>query len=103
MFGPGSVHVAFLRSPTGGRPKGRLGMRRARMLASAMALAVAVALVAAACGGNDNGGGSGGSGSGVALTGAGATFPQPVYALWFKDFQKVESGAKINYQAIGSG
>jgi phosphate transport system substrate-binding protein len=73
------------------------------MLAPAMVLAAAVALVAAACGGGDNGGGGGGSGSGVPLTGAGATFPQPVYALWFKDFQEVESGAKVNYQAIGSG
>src|SRR5207247_2131697 len=38
-----------------------------------------------------------------ALTGAGATFPAPIYSQWFTDFRKVESGAKVNYQAIGSG
>ena len=41
--------------------------------------------------------------TGTALVGAGATFPQPVYALWTQDFVKVESDAKVNYQAIGSG
>jgi len=39
----------------------------------------------------------------VPLTGAGATFPDPIYEQWFKDFHSVESGAQINYQAIGSG
>lgn len=37
------------------------------------------------------------------MTGAGATFPDPVYEYWFKTFQSMEPGAKINYQAIGSG
>ena len=37
------------------------------------------------------------------LTGAGSTFAQPVYAAWAQEFLKVESGAKVNYQAIGSG
>jgi phosphate transport system substrate-binding protein len=62
-------------------------------------------VLGAACsssGSNANSGG-GGSFNGVAMTGAGATFPDPVYELWFKNFQSVESGAKINYQAIGSG
>ena len=40
---------------------------------------------------------------GTSLVGAGATFPGPVYSLWTQDFIKVESGAKINYQAVGSG
>jgi phosphate transport system substrate-binding protein len=72
---------------------------------AAFGAVVALALVAAACGGSGDNGGSSGSGGfqGVALTGAGATFPDPIYETWFKDFQKVESGAKINYQAIGSG
>ncbi|HJP65620.1 MAG TPA: phosphate ABC transporter substrate-binding protein PstS, partial [Actinomycetota bacterium] len=66
----------------------------------AVAALLAVAIVASACGGSA----SGGSGSqGVALTGAGATFPDPIYEKWFKDFRSVEAGAKINYQAIGSG
>lgn len=36
------------------------------------------------------------------FTGAGATFPAPVYAAWGADF-KAKSGAALNYQAIGSG
>jgi phosphate transport system substrate-binding protein len=36
------------------------------------------------------------------LTGAGATFPQPIYAKWF-DTYAAKTGVKINYQAIGSG
>ena len=37
------------------------------------------------------------------LTGAGATFPAPLYQAWFHDYNKVASGVKTNYQAIGSG
>jgi phosphate transport system substrate-binding protein len=37
------------------------------------------------------------------LTGAGATFPAPVYQAWFQDYNKVASGVKVNYQAVGSG
>ncbi|MGJ0635872.1 phosphate ABC transporter substrate-binding protein PstS [Xenorhabdus bovienii] len=35
------------------------------------------------------------------LTGAGATFPAPVYTKWADSYQK-ETGNKINYQGIGS-
>ena len=38
----------------------------------------------------------------VNLTGAGATFPYPLYSKWFDVYQK-ETGIKINYQSIGSG
>ena len=38
------------------------------------------------------------------LTGAGATFPAPVYQAWFDDYNKgVAKGVQINYQAVGSG
>lgn len=37
----------------------------------------------------------------VNLTGAGATFPAPVYIKWADKYQK-ETGNKINYQSIGS-
>jgi phosphate transport system substrate-binding protein len=40
--------------------------------------------------------------SGVALTGAGATFPYPIYSKWFSDYA-AKTGVKINYQSIGSG
>ena len=36
------------------------------------------------------------------LTGAGATFPNPIYTRWFDAFNKA-TGVQINYQAIGSG
>jgi len=38
----------------------------------------------------------------VALTGAGATFPYPLYSKWF-DAYAAKTGVKINYQSIGSG
>ncbi|MEQ1968322.1 phosphate ABC transporter substrate-binding protein PstS [Xenorhabdus nematophila] len=37
----------------------------------------------------------------TSLTGAGATFPAPVYTKWADSYQK-ETGSKINYQGIGS-
>jgi phosphate transport system substrate-binding protein len=38
----------------------------------------------------------------VSLTGAGATFPYPLYAKWFADYA-AQTGVRINYQSIGSG
>jgi phosphate transport system substrate-binding protein len=38
----------------------------------------------------------------VDLTGAGATFPYPIYSKWFSDYAQ-RTGVKINYQSIGSG
>jgi len=40
--------------------------------------------------------------SGAALTGAGATFPAPLYSKWFDTYAS-KTGVKINYQPIGSG
>ena len=36
------------------------------------------------------------------VTGAGATFPAPLYAKWADAYNKA-SGARINYQSVGSG
>ncbi len=36
------------------------------------------------------------------ITGAGATFPFPIYAKWAEDYKKT-SGFNMNYQSIGSG
>ena len=36
------------------------------------------------------------------VTGAGATFPAPLYAKWAADYNKATS-VKINYQSVGSG
>ncbi|MCB2035991.1 MAG: phosphate ABC transporter substrate-binding protein PstS [Ottowia sp.] len=36
------------------------------------------------------------------VTGAGASFPAPLYAKWAADYAKA-TGAKVNYQSVGSG
>ena len=36
------------------------------------------------------------------ITGAGATFPAPLYAKWAAEYNKT-TGVKINYQSVGSG
>jgi len=66
-------------------------------------------LALAACGGADRGPASSGHApgaashpAGVALTGAGATFPNPIYSKWFDAYAR-ETGVRINYQSIGSG
>ncbi len=46
---------------------------------------------------------SGAASAQVQLTGAGATFPNPIYQKWFSDYHKAHPDVQINYQAIGSG
>ena len=36
------------------------------------------------------------------ITGAGASFPAPVYSKWAAEYHKA-TGAKVNYQSVGSG
>ena len=52
------------------------------------------------------GGASGGDGAGAnaitSLTGAGATFPYPIYSKWVDAYAR-ETGVEVNYQSIGSG
>jgi phosphate transport system substrate-binding protein len=59
---------------------------------------VCVSLVLAAC----NGDKKARSDAATALTGAGATFPNPIYTKWFDAYAKA-TGVRINYQSIGSG
>ncbi len=72
-------------------------------------LAVLLGVLAVGCGEGDrpaqSAGGdasAGGGGSGASLTGAGATFPNPIYTKWFDAYAK-QTGVRINYQSIGSG
>jgi len=37
------------------------------------------------------------------LTGAGATFPYPIYSKWFTEYSSAHPGVEVNYQSIGSG
>jgi len=39
----------------------------------------------------------------IRLTGAGATFPYPIYSKWVHEYRSVQPNVEINYQAIGSG
>jgi phosphate transport system substrate-binding protein len=69
----------------------------------------AIALFVSACGPSDRhsglpaaGGGATPPASSATLTGAGATFPAPIYTKWFDVYAK-QTGVRINYQSIGSG
>ena len=39
----------------------------------------------------------------VTLSGAGATFPQPLYERYVREMRKAHPEIKVNYQSIGSG
>jgi len=65
-----------------------------RSLIVALSAAGTLALTSA-CGGS-------GDDAPVALTGAGATFPYPVYSKWFDAYYKA-TGNQVNYQSLGSG
>ena len=71
-------------------------------------LAAGLALLSLACSPSDRppqaagGDSSKTAAAGGGLTGAGATFPNPIYTKWFDAYNK-ETGVRINYQSIGSG
>jgi phosphate transport system substrate-binding protein len=44
-----------------------------------------------------------GSAQAQKLTGAGATFPYPIYSKWFSEYSAAHPGVEVNYQSIGSG
>ena len=79
------------------------GMRR---LAGSARIALLVAagtalLTLEACGKSTNEGGTTGGAPAGSISGAGATFPAPLYAKWAEMYQS--TGSALNYQAIGSG
>ncbi len=47
--------------------------------------------------------GTGATNGPVSLTGAGATFPNPLYQKWVSEYGKTHPNIKIDYQSIGSG
>ena len=75
-----------------------------------LSLSLAVSVMIAACGGGKDSAKSDSGrpvsnaspSAGVDLTGAGATFPYPIYSKWVSDYA-TKTGIKINYQSIGSG
>lgn len=96
----------------------RLPLKRRRwgnlLLAAVMGL-VLVSTALASCGGDSSSGTTGGvagtsSTDGIdgaplsaSLSGAGATFPEPLYVEWIGEFQSLHPKVTINYQGIGSG
>lgn len=55
----------------------------------------ALSLSLASCGGSQS--------KSVSLTGAGASFPAPLYQTWFSEYNKQNPNIKVTYQSIGSG
>ena len=91
-------------------------IKPARLVASLSTAALALSLVA--CGGNNQestapSGGETETATGnqsqidlaesVTLTGAGASFPAPLYQRWFQEITQVQPNLRVNYQSVGSG
>jgi phosphate transport system substrate-binding protein len=78
----------------------RTASRRPTTIPSALVLAA----VACSSGERAPAAGTGGSAPSATatITGAGATFPNPIYSKWFDAYAR-EKGVRINYQSIGSG
>ncbi|HET7226216.1 MAG TPA: phosphate ABC transporter substrate-binding protein PstS [Candidatus Eisenbacteria bacterium] len=86
-------------------------VQRTRWFVYAAGLLLAVSLAHCGRSGSNAGAPGGGvvqapgaaaGGGGAGLTGAGATFPYPIYSRWFDAWRK-KTGVAINYQSIGSG
>lgn len=74
------------------------------MFKKLVTIAAAFALLAG-CGSRNEGGNAvtdGALGVASSLSGAGATFPAPLYAKWAEEYHKA-AAITVNYQAIGSG
>jgi phosphate transport system substrate-binding protein len=39
----------------------------------------------------------------VRITGAGASFPFPLYSAWFQEFSRINSNVRVDFQSTGSG
>ena len=63
-----------------------------------LGLILILTLILTACGG-----GSSTPTDTVQITGAGATFPFPLYSRWFYEYTSVDPTVRFNYQSIGSG
>jgi len=73
---------------------------RSRLLLPLLLVCAAIPVIVAACGSSNNN--HTGPAQGGTISGAGATFPQPVYDEWASRF-KDKSGTTVNYNAVGSG
>lgn len=71
---------------------------RAKTWASLIAAAACIGI--AGCHSNAPGGHTRSAGE---ITGAGATFPNPIYSRWFAEYGRLHPDVRINYQSVGSG
>src|SRR6266550_873915 len=71
---------------------------RSRLILLGLVVVSALSVVVAACGSDNKSSGK----AGGTISGAGATFPQPVYDEWASQF-KDNTGTTVNYNAVGSG
>jgi phosphate transport system substrate-binding protein len=69
-----------------------------KILSAAM-LVSALALAPLGCKSNP----ASSDGGAMNLTGAGGTFPNPIYQRWFTEYSAAHAGVHINYQSVGSG
>lgn len=71
---------------------------------SRVASAVLVAIVLVGCGGEAEPPGSGvQAGAGLHISGAGATFPEPLYAEWMRRYGEEQPDVSFSYEGVGSG
>ncbi len=79
-----------------------VSLKRKVLLAPLLALTLGLT----ACGGTQTSTTSEGGntdGPSVSLTGAGASFPAPLYQRWFSEYNKQNPNVKVSYQSVGSG
>jgi phosphate transport system substrate-binding protein len=90
--------------------RARANPRPAFFASSTVLALAALLLLLSACGGASGGtGGTASNGSTTqcpstnGLTGAGATFPFPLYSKMFSEYAKIGCKVQVNYQSVGSG
>ena len=80
-----------------------VSLKRKVLLAPLLALTLGLT----ACGGgtqtSTTSEGGNADGKSVSLTGAGASFPAPLYQRWFSEYNKQNPNVKVSYQSVGSG
>ncbi len=66
---------------------------------------MALSLTVSACqqGANTTTGEDGSNETTISLSGAGASFPAPLYQRWFKDYNESNPNIQVSYQSVGSG
>lgn len=73
---------------------------RQALLIPVMALSLAVSSCQQ---GNNTTGEDGANQETISLSGAGASFPAPLYQRWFKDYNESNPNIQVSYQSVGSG